>query len=245
MMRTSNPALGKRIESLSFSSEQSEKMTITGTIQKSAIMLFLLVAAGSISWRAFLGGMAWVGPAVGVSAILGFIIAMITIFKPGISHITAPLYAVAEGVFLGAISAMYNSLYNGIVFQAFMLTTVTLGIMLILYRSGVLRATPKFRRGIFIATSAVLVVYLLQWILSIFGGNGFPMINGSGMLGILFSVVVVGIAALNLIMDFDMIEQSTANGMSKKYEWYGAFALMITLVWLYLEILRLLSKLRR
>ncbi|HKK68287.1 MAG TPA: Bax inhibitor-1/YccA family protein, partial [Bacteroidales bacterium] len=245
-MRTSNPAVSKAVFQNARTADLSGQMTIKGTINKSFLMLGLILITGGLTWNAALAGATWINGGLIGAAIVGFILALVTIFRPQTAHITAPLYALAEGVVLGAVSVMYNTLYDGIVFQAVLLTLAVLLLMLLLYRTGVLRATPAFRRGVFIATGAVAVVYLVQWLLGMFtSGGGIPMVNGSGIGGILFSLVVVGIAAFNLIIDFDNISEGEANGAPKRYEWYGAFALMVTLIWLYLEILRLLGKLRR
>jgi uncharacterized YccA/Bax inhibitor family protein len=177
-----------------------------------------------------------------VGAIGGFITALITTFSPRRAAMTAPIYAVFEGLFLGAISAMFEAMYPGLVMRAVSLTFGVFFIMLLLYRSGTIRATEKFRTVIFAATGGIALVYLVSFIAGMFGANlGF--MYGNGLVGIGFSLFVVVIAALNLILDFDMITQG-ANSYAPKYmEWYGAFGLMVTLIWLYLEMLRLLSKL--
>ncbi|MEA3448162.1 MAG: Bax inhibitor-1/YccA family protein [Bacteroidota bacterium] len=244
-MRTSNPAISKRLFEKSYSHELSGEMTVKGTINKSFLMLGLILISGSLAWNAANAGASWIQGALIGSAIVGFVLAIVTIFTPKIAHITAPLYALAEGVVLGAVSAMYNSFYDGIVLQAILLTVAVFLLMLLLYKTGTLKATPAFRRGVLIATGAVAVVYLFQWIAGMFGGSGIPMVNGSGFTGILFSLVIVGIAAFNFIIDFDNITKGEEAGAPKRYEWYSAFALMITLVWLYLEVLRLLAKIRR
>jgi uncharacterized YccA/Bax inhibitor family protein len=244
-MRTSNPAFSSKVAHRVFSAEQSEQMTIRGAINKSIFLVLLVIAAGSISWKMMIAQQPYVMPIVIGAAIVGFILAIITIFSPKYVKTTVPLYAVAEGIFLGGISAMFNTMYNGIVLQAVLLTAMTLFLMLSLYRTGVLKATPAFRKGVIIATGAIAIVYLLNWIISMFGGSGISLIYDNGITGIIFSLVVVGIAAMNLILDFDNIEKGAQMGLSKNYEWYGAFGLLVTLIWLYLEILRLLAKLRR
>lgn len=246
-MRTSNPAFSSKAAANAFagSRTESEQMTIKGTINKSLFMVLLIFAAGSISWKMVIEAQALSMQIVMGGAIVGFILALVTIFSPKYVQITVPLYAVAEGLFLGGISAIYNSLYNGIVVQAVLLTAATLFLMLSLYRSKIIRATPALRRGIIIATGAILIVYLFNFLFSLFGGSGLTVIYSNGIMGIGFSLLVVGIAAFNLILDFDNIEKGAQMGYSKKYEWYGAFGLMVTLIWLYIEILRLLSKLRR
>ena len=246
-MRTSNPAFSSKTALKAFANTNTDTgtMSIRGTINKSLFMVLIIFAAGSISWKMIAEGASFAMPLVFGSAIVGFILALITIFSPKYVQVTVPLYALAEGLFLGGISAMYNHLYEGIVVQAVLLTAATLFLMLTLYRTGVLKATPAFRRGVIIATGAIVIVYLLNFVFSLFGGTGISLIYDNGIAGIGFSLVVVGIAAFNLILDFDNIEKGASMGLSKNYEWYGAFGLMVTLIWLYLEILRLLAKLRR
>jgi uncharacterized YccA/Bax inhibitor family protein len=243
-MRTSNPAFSSKTALKAFANTNTETgtMSIRGTINKSLFMVLIIIAAGSISWKMIAEGASFAMPLVIGSAIVGFILALITIFSPKYVQVTVPLYALAEGLFLGGISAMYNHIYEGIVVHAVLLTAATLFLMLTLYRTGVLKATPAFRKGVIIATGAIAVVYILNFVFSLFGGSG---IYDNGIAGIGFSLLVVGIAAFNLILDFDNIEKGAAMGLSKNYEWYGAFGLMVTLIWLYLEILRLLAKLRR
>lgn len=169
---------------------------------------------------------------------------MVIIFKKEWSAYLAPAYAIAEGLFLGAISAMFEAQWNGIVLQAVGLTFGTFIAMLILYRTGVIKATERFKSIVFTATLGIGIFYLIAIVLRMFNIE-MPLIHSSGTFGIIFSLVVVAIAALNLILDFDMIEQGAAQGAPKYFEWYASFGLMVTLVWLYLEILRLLSKLNR
>ena len=177
----------------------------------------------------------------GVGAIAGFIAALVVCFTK--NKIFTPVYAVCEGLFLGGISAVFNAAYPGIVFQAVAATFAAMFSMLALYRLKIIQCSDKFRSVIFIATISIAVLYLMQWVGSFFHYS-IPGIFGSGTVGIAFSVIVTGIAALNLILDFDFIERGAANMLPKDYEWYGAFGLMVTLVWLYIEILRLLAKLR-
>jgi len=173
----------------------------------------------------------------------GFIMAMVTVFKKEWSAVTAPIYSLLEGLALGGISAALDMRYPGIAMQAVSLTFGTLFVLLLAYRSGLIHVTQKFRLGIIAATGGIMVFYLVEMVLG-FVGFHFTAINGSGPVGILFSFFVVGIAALNLVLDFDFIEQGVQYGAPKYMEWYGAFGIMVTLVWLYLEILRLLSKMR-
>ncbi|MFO7934541.1 MAG: Bax inhibitor-1/YccA family protein [Bacteroidales bacterium] len=242
-MRSSNPAMTGRIfEQVSRDSSATGTMTINGTITKVGLMLLLVIAAASFTWNQVTGvnpgnvQLYTIGGAIG-----GFITAMITIFRPQSSPVTAPIYAILEGLFLGSITAMINSAYPGVAFQAVLLTFGTLFTMLLLYRSGRIRATPRFRRGVFMATGAVFFAYLFSWIFSLFG---MPMgfMHSGGALGIIINLVIIVIAALNLIMDFDFIERGARMEAPKFMEWYGAFGLMVTLIWLYIEFLRLLAR---
>jgi uncharacterized YccA/Bax inhibitor family protein len=175
-------------------------------------------------------------------AIGGFIVAMVTIFKKTWAPVTVPIYALLEGLFLGAISAMFEQMYPGIVIQAVGLTFGTLFALLFAYKSGLIKATENFKLGVVAATGAVALIYMASIVLSFFG-TSIPYIHESGTIGILFSLAVVVIAALNLVLDFDFIETGAERGAPKYMEWYGAFGLLVTLIWLYLEMLRLLSKL--
>jgi uncharacterized YccA/Bax inhibitor family protein len=217
-------------------------MTINGTITKTGLMLLLVIAAAAYTWNLVVGadpGRAGILTAVG--AIGGFVMALVTVFSPKSSPVTAPVYAILEGLFLGAVSAMINASYPGVAFQAVLLTIGTLFTMLFLYRSGRIRATPRFRKGVMMATGAVFFAYLISWVMSLLG---MPMgfMHSSGPIGIVISLVIIVIAALNLIMDFDFIEKGSQAAAPKYMEWYGAFGLMVTLIWLYIEFLRLLSR---
>lgn len=242
-LRSSNPAMtGKIFEKAGTASVGSDAMTINGTINKTGLMLLLVIAAAAYTWNMVLGNdPGRVGTLAMIGAIGGFIMALITIFRPQSSAFTAPVYAILEGLFLGAISAIINAQYPGVAFQAVLLTIGTLFSMLFLYRSGRIRATPRFRRGVMMATGAVFFAYLISWVMSLLGMPvGF--MNSAGPLGILINLVIIVIAALNLIMDFDFIEKGSQMGAPKYMEWYGAFGLMVTLIWLYIEFLRLLSR---
>jgi len=242
-MRSSNPVMtGKIYEKAGGVSAGASVMTINGTINKIGLMLLLVIAAAAYTWKMVMGANpAPAGTLAIVGAIGGFIMALVTVFRPQSSAITAPIYAILEGLFLGAISAIINAAYPGIAFQAVMLTIGTLFTMLFLYRSGRIRATPRFRRGVMMATGAVFFAYMISWILSMFGMPvGF--MHSSGPLGILINLAIIVIAALNLIMDFDFIEKGSQMGAPKYMEWYGAFGLIVTLIWLYIEFLRLLSR---
>jgi len=222
---------------------QGEPMTINGSLAKTAMLFGVLVAAAAYTWYLMAAGYTDMAGMLGVGgAVVGFILAMVIIFTRKAMPVLAPLYALCEGLFVGGVSAMFEASFTGIVFQAVSATFATVLSMLLLYRAGVIRATEKFRAVIFISTLSVGVIYLIQIIASLFG-RGIPQIFTSSNLGIGFSVIVVAIAALNLIIDFDFIERGANEMLAKEYEWYGAFGLMVTVVWLYLEILRLLAKL--
>ncbi|SRR6056297_628940 len=241
-MRSTNPVMtGKIFEKQAVAGTGTGAMTINGTITRIAIMLALLVAAASYTWSLVTGqNPAAVQTFILIGVIGGLITALVTVFKPQASPISAPIYAILEGLFLGGISALINQKYAGIPFQAVLLTMGTLFTMLFLYRSGRLRATPRFRRGVIMATGAVFFAYMISWILGMFGVSvGF--MHSSGPIGILVSLVIIVVAALNLILDFDFIEKGAAMNAPKFMEWYGAFGLMVTLIWLYIEFLRLLS----
>ncbi|MCZ6672351.1 MAG: Bax inhibitor-1/YccA family protein [Verrucomicrobia bacterium] len=242
-MRTGNPTLNSNTFRVEYA--DSNAMTIGGTVNKTAILLLLVAMTAIWSWKKVmvLGDMSAMMPWVIGSAILGFIIALITIFKKTAAPITAPIYALVEGVFLGAISAIMELAYPGIVFQAITLTFGTLFALLAAYKSGLIKATENFKLGIVAATGGIMLIYLASFILGFFGVH-MPYIHGSGPIGIGFSLIVVVIVALNLVLDFDFIEEGAERGAPRYMEWYGAFGLLVTLIWLYLEILRLLSKLR-
>ncbi len=219
-----------------------QRMTIQGAVNKTALLLGLAVFSAVFAWGRCSENPASAMPLVLVGAIGGLIMAMITCFKKEWSPVTAPIYALLEGLVLGGVSALYNMQTHGIVLQAAMLTFGTLFAMLAAYRAGIIRATEKFKAGVIAATGGIFLLYLVSWILGMFGVN-MTFMNGGGMLSIGISVFVVVIAALNLVLDFDVIEQGAKLGAPKYLEWYAGFGLLVTLVWLYLEILRLLAKL--
>jgi uncharacterized YccA/Bax inhibitor family protein len=249
MFRTANPALSADVfrqpETLAGPMRTPVNvMTVHGTASKTAILLGLLLISASWTW--YLAGtnspqvIAWLIGGV----IAGLVLAMVTIFKPTAAPVTAPLYALAQGLVLGAISKFFEGAYEGIAIQAVGLTCGVLAVMLFLYASRIIQVTDKFRLGVIAATGAIFLVYLVTFILSFFTAN-VPYIHAiGGGWGIGISLVIVVIAALNLALDFDLIERGAKEGAPLYMEWYGAFALMVTLIWLYIEILRLLAKLR-
>lgn len=244
LMRTSNPALNEK----AFKGQVAtgEAMTLQSTVNKTGLLLLCVVATAAWTWgmshsNTPEAALPWMmGGLVG-----GFIMALVTIFKKEWSPVTAPVYALLEGLVLGGISAIFEHSYPGIAIQAVGLTFGTLFVMLVAYKTGVIRATEKFKIGVLAATGGIALLYFVEMILGMFFHIQVPMIHQSGPWGIAFSLFVVVIAALNLVLDFDMIETGVQNGAPKYMEWYGAFGLMVTLIWLYLEILRLLGKARR
>jgi len=248
LLRTSNPALGGD----SFrtgAATYGDSMTTSGAVNKTGILLICCVATAAWTWNLFFRtaspeeGMQAVAPLTLVGGIGGFILAMVTVFKKEWSPVTAPIYALLEGLVLGGVSAMLEIRFHGIAIQAVSLTFGTLVAMLLAYRTGLIRVTDKLRLGIVAATGGIAVFYLLQFIMGFFGIH-LTTVNSASPIGIGFSIVVVIVAALNLVLDFDLVESGARIGAPKYMEWYGAFALMITLIWLYFEILRLLSKFR-
>lgn len=222
-----------------------DRMTLDGVVLRGLILFPILLATGWFGWQSVgrtelgISTPGWLLPVL----LVAFGVAMVTIFKPRLSPYTAPAYAALEGLVLGAVSALYEIRYQGIVLQAVMLTGAVFALMLGLYSKRIVKVDDRLRRGIIAATGAVMVVYLLSFVLRLFGAE-VPFIHESSPIGILFSLVVVGIASANLLLDFDLIEKGVENGAPKWMEWYAAFGLLVTLVWLYLELLRLLSKLR-
>lgn len=214
-------------------------MTLQGVINKTGILLLLCLGTGAYAWtHPDLRGPLLLGGMIG-----GFIACMVGVFKPSTSPVAAPLYAALEGLCLGAISQVIELRFPGIVLNAMLLTFGVLGLMLMLYTTRAIRVTDRLVKGVLAATLAVALVYLVDFLLSMFGTR-VPFINESGWLGIGISLVIVGIAAFNLLIDFAVIEDGVGRGSPRYMEWYCGMALLITLVWLYLELLRLLSKLR-
>lgn len=244
-MRSSNPTLRSSIfDQVARSGyDASDTMTMQGTGIKVGILVGLASISAGLVWFRMNDNPAGVMPFIFGGAIVGFILALITMFKPTAAPWSAPAYAIAEGLFLGGISRIFDARFPGLPFQAICLTFGVLFMMALAYQTETIRATDRFRRGMMAAMGAICLVYLVSFVMSLFGAQ-MPVIHSSGTFGIGFSVVVVVIAALALILDFDLIEKLSNHGAPKSMEWYGAFALMTTLVWLYLEILRLLAKLQ-
>lgn len=242
-MRSGNPALNdSTFDSFRGSYDSANAMTITGTATKTMILLGLCFGTASMTWG-MVGGqnmgaaMPWmIGGVIG-----GLVFGLATGFKPTWSPVTAPLYALAEGLFLGGLSAMYEAQFHGIVFQALLATFGTTFALLIAYQTGIIKATENFKLGVFAATGGICLMYFAMMLMRMFGMN--VSIMSMGWMGIAISAVVVIVAALNLVLDFDYIEEAAKNGAPKYCEWYGAYGLMVTLVWLYVEILRLIAML--
>lgn len=253
-MRSTNPVFGRNALS-SVRDFSDQRMTVTGTVNKSFFLLTLVFIAALGAWQESLKLTANSYPSAQtqgdglfpiilmVGAIGGFVVGLLTVFIKKISPYTSPLYAVLQGIVLGAVSASFEKAYGGIVFQSVLGTLGTFLFMLFAYRNDMIRATEGFKKGMMAAMGGLFFVYLISFILSFFGKT-IPYIHQSGPIGVGFSVVVVCIAAFSLILDFDCIEQGAREGAPKYMEWYGAFGLLVTLIWLYLEILRLLAKLR-
>ncbi len=246
-MRTANPALNaKTFENLPAVAGAEEMMTLQGTVNKSALLLGIVVAAAAYTWNLFFSSadQAAVLPYLLGGALGGFAVALVTVFKKTWSPVTAPLYAALEGLFLGAISAMMEMEFPGIVIQAVALTFGIFFCLLLAYRSGLIKPSENFKLGVTAATGGIAIIYFITMLLG-FWGISIPYIHEGGIIGIGFSVFVVIMASLNLVLDFDFIENGSEKGAPKYMEWYASFGLMVTLIWLYLEILRLLAKTRR
>ena len=238
-LRSGNPALSSETFKGINVIPNDQTMTINGTVNKTTFSLLLLLIAGSFT---FSPNYTWL---ILPGMIGGFITAIITIFKKEWAPITVPIYAVLKGLALGGISYMYNIQFEGIVSQAILLTLGILFALLFAYKSKLIAPTENFKLGLFAATGGIFLVYIISFIMSFFG-SGLPILNptNSSLFSIGFSLFVVIIASLNLVLDFDFIEEGSEKGVPKYMEWYGAFGLLVTLIWLYLEILRLLAKLR-
>jgi uncharacterized YccA/Bax inhibitor family protein len=256
MMRTANPALNdKTFAEFKTAEAPADAMTIQGTVNKTAFLLLILVVAAGWVWKRFMNavaaggaegmqaGMQAVLPWVIGGAIGGLIIAIVTVINKRWARATVPFYAALEGLFLGGLSAIAETQYPGIVVQAVGITFGILFSLLVVYKSRLIKVTENFKLGVAAATGGIFLVYIASWILGFFGIH-MPLLHSGGWMGIGFSLFIVVIASLNLVLDFDFIENAAQKGAPKYMEWFGAFGLLVTLVWLYIEILRLLMKLR-
>lgn len=243
---SSNPTISAEKYERSIQGNTGETMTVSGAVNKTLLLFLFLLIPAIFAWNTYDFSNPelnqGISPLLMIGGIGGFILALVTIFAPKISGITAPLYAIFEGLFLGAFSGYVELMIPGIASQAIFLTFGVLFIMLGLYKGKLIVPTKKFRTGIMAATGAIALVYLISIVAGFFGAS-IPLIHEGGPVGIIFSLVVIAIAAFNLIIDFDNIQQGENYGAPKYMEWYSAFGLMLTLVWLYLEIIRLLMKL--
>ena len=241
-LRSGNPVLKANTFIQRQTTIDTGMMTITGTVNKTALGLLLLMTTAIFTWN-----MSPTDPRISALIMVGIfgglITAIITVFKRHLAPYTTPIYALLEGLALGGISRFFETLYPGIVNQAVFLTFGTLAALLFAYRSGLIKPTENFKLGIVAATGGIFFVYIISFILGLFGVQ-VPLIHSNSNFGILFSFGVVVIAALNLVLDFDFIEEGAEIGAPKYMEWFGAFGLLVTLVWLYLEILHLLAKLQ-
>ena len=237
--RSGNPALNKNTFIRNHEVRSENQMTIDGTVNKTFISLILLFIAAFYSWSSLNPSLIMIG------FIGGFIVAIITIFKKNLSMYTVPIYAIFEGLGLGALSNLFEQYYPGIVSQAIFLTFGIMGALLFAYKTKIIKVTANFKLGVFAATGGIAIVYLINFVMS-FWGSGISVmnINNASFMSIGFSLFVVIIASLNLVLDFDFIEEAAEIGVPKYMEWYATFGLLITLIWLYLEILRLLAKLQ-
>jgi uncharacterized YccA/Bax inhibitor family protein len=220
-------------------------MTVEGAANKALILFGIMLASSMGSWIIAASSRSLAIPMLFVGAIVGLILSLVMTFKPNLSPALAPVYAVCEGLFLGVISMVFNDKYAGIVFNAALITLSLLGGLLFLYRTGIVKVTEKFRAIVLGATAAIALTYLVSMLMRLFFKSPMPLIHDSGPLGIGFSVLAIVIAGMNFLVDFDNFEQ-LANAKAPKYmEWYCGFSILVTLVWMYLEVLRLLAKLQR
>jgi uncharacterized YccA/Bax inhibitor family protein len=245
LFKSGNPALSEKRFRNTFMQVSGEVMTKKGTLNKFIMLSLLLIASASLTWKAFYDG-ASIYPLILIGVFGGLAVAITLAFKPNWSPFLAPVYALVEGMFVGGVSAYYNFAFAeiapGIVMQAVGLTFGTAIAMYLLYYFQIIKATQKFKSIVITATAGIAIFYLIAMVLHFFKID-IPFLHQGSTIGIVFSLIVVALAAMNLILDFDMIDQGSAMGAPKYMEWYGAFGLMVTIVWLYIEILRLLSKL--
>jgi uncharacterized YccA/Bax inhibitor family protein len=245
MMRSANPALGSDTFSGTLAQSPADQMTIQGTVNKTLVLLLILLVPAYYVWNLFFttGDPGAINLYMMTGVFGGLIVALVTVFKKTWAPITAPLYAALEGLALGGISSFFEARFPGIVIQAVGLTFTTLLALLLAYKSGLIKVTENFKLGVAAATGGIFLFYMLQMILGFFDIR-IPYVHEGGIIGIGFSLFVIIVASLNLVMDFDFIEEGARRRAPKYMEWYAAFGLMVTLIWLYLEFLRLLSKLQ-
>ncbi|GAA0453913.1 Bax inhibitor-1/YccA family protein [Alkalibacillus silvisoli] len=242
-MRAGNPALQNKTFSHNQARFSDEIMTINGTVRRTLILALLLLITATYSWHQYQQDSEALGGFIAIAAISSLGVAILTAFVPRFAPVTAPIYVLLKGLSIGFISAYYETMFEGIVFQAALLTIATLIAMLIVYRLGIIRVTSKFRLGVLSATGAIFIAYMISFFGRFFGFQ-IPHLHEATLLGIVISVVIVIVAALNLVIDFDFIERKANKQAAKYMEWYAAFGLMVTIIWLYLEIVRLLAKIK-
>ncbi|MBK8088209.1 MAG: Bax inhibitor-1/YccA family protein [Chitinophagaceae bacterium] len=244
LFQSGNPTLSEKQFEKTLTSGTGETMTVRGTMNKFGFLMLMVMAGAAFAWQWFDAGKNPMPLMLG-GALGGLVVALVITFKKEWSGYLAPAYAILEGLFVGAISAYFNFIfqekYPGIITHAVLITFAVAASMYLLYTLRIIKVTDKLRSIIFVATASIAVFYLLSWILGFFGIQ-FAFLTTGSTFGIIFSLAVIAIAALNLVLDFDMIEKGSEMGAPKYMEWYGAFGLLVTLVWLYLEILRLLAK---
>lgn len=245
LFKSGNPTLTEKQFQQTVTISDGSTMTVRGTMNKFGFLMLMVMAGAAFAWNYFNAGKD-ISPLLLTGALGGLVVALVIVFKKEWSGFLAPAYAILEGLFVGAISAYFNLIfqekYPDIIMHAVLITFAVAASMYLLYTFRVIKVTEKFRSVLIIATASIALFYLLTWVLGFFGIH-FAFLSTGSTFGIVFSLIVVVIAALNLLLDFDMIEQGSAAGAPKFMEWYGAFGLLVTLVWLYLEILRLLAKL--
>ena len=244
--RSGNPMFSSKTFSDTIIDASIDRMTLQGTVNKVGISLLLVILSASYTWNLYYQGSSSVGSFMIGGMVIGFIIALVTIFKKTWAPITAPLYALAKGFALGGISASFESQFGGITIQAVTLTLATLFGLLVAYKTGIIKPDKNFMLMVFAGTFAIASLYLVNFIIFLINGSGFEFLSAqnTSLMSIGISLLIICIAALNLVLDFDYIEDGAEKGAPKYLEWYGAFSLMVTLIWLYLEILRLLAKIR-
>jgi uncharacterized YccA/Bax inhibitor family protein len=249
LTRTSNPFFGEKTFSRAGQYSANSSMTMNGTINKTALVVLMVFASAYIVWQKFFTAFNPEMPAQAINAVRsyllvggigGFVVAMIASFNPRRSGIFTPIYAILEGLFLGGLSAMFEAQYPGMVVRAVAITFMVFLSMLFVYRQQIIKVTGKFRRGMISALMGLMFFYLASWIAGMFGAN-VAYLSGGGSFGLIFSLIVTAISAFSLLLDFDFIEKGAAAGAPKYMEWYAVFGLLVSLVWLYVNILRLLS----
>lgn len=243
--KTSNPTLGEGILNRFAFSATDRPMTVQGSINKTALLLALVIAGAAFTWSKVMTSVES-GVAVGIrgwmigGSVVAFILAIVISFRQNLAPVLSPIYAICEGLFIGAMSAYFEVMFPGLVLRAVLLTFSVMFALLFLYKMRIVKATQRFRTILMAATAGICIAYLVTFIMGLFGLK-MNFMFGGGSLGLIVSLGVVAVAALNLVLDFDFIENGAESNLPAYFEWYGAFGLMVTLVWLYIEILRLLA----